>query len=150
MGKKLLEFLQSVSGEEEARLLRKLKRATYASWPTTRAEQEAGGFVLPQAERPYSAEEKRILGAHAAAVTSRDAAREAWENAIGALEKARRPWPSNQFHHEPLTTAQEAEIAQCQDVAGALRQALDAASAAEVAARPNNAGRPRRQAFSIR
>jgi hypothetical protein len=146
MSKAILEFLQSLSGEEEARLLRKLKRSMYAYWPTTRAEEIKGGFVLPTVEREIGADEQQRLDAHAAAVATMAAALGAWRTAQEELRTAQRlrgPEGADGYRHASPEHA--ASVERAREAEQEAHDAYDQASLAEVAARPHQSARQRRR-----
>lgn len=121
-------FIDGLTDEEFARVLGKLRR--YAQvWPMTPQQEVAAGVGAVLAARPHTPEELALLEAHARALLAREEAATAYQQAAAALDAARR------------RKAPAEELARLSEAYDSAAGALEAANAAEVAARPANARR---------
>ncbi len=157
MGKALMKFIADLEGDDEQRVLRFLKKRTSViRWPANLREEIAAGVavipIIPP--REITAREREILDTHAAAVATLAEAREAWQTAIRDLEKASTSRPEGSvvdgYGRRELSPSQMGEVERLSASVGDLEDAYHAAAAAEVRARPANAGRRYRQPLSIR
>ncbi len=145
MGKDLIKYLESLSGEEEKRLLRRLKKGA-AVYPLSHKDEQRLGIEPPDVVTIYSEDEQRAMDAHAAAIAKVSEARARWEAALADVERARTPWPAGSIMSRGLTNAEEADLERKIELAEQAKEIVEAAMLAEVAARPHRRRMPRHNA----